>query len=130
MSRVAATFIDNLGDGLGNIYPEGGHVTLPELMLLKKLSSTIREKDYDVKHMTKQEQKDWQPTDDDIPSLVESINFWHSCQPKRPEKEWGALDYQLSIEAQMKEDLCLGLLAKIPSMIPRRRNVSKKNITY
>tara|TARA_R110001606_G_scaffold160760_1_gene304759 strand:+ start:979 stop:1365 length:387 start_codon:yes stop_codon:yes gene_type:complete len=125
----ASAFIDNLGPDLENLYP-GGNVSLPELMLLKKLSKTIEEKDYGVKHLTKRQQREWQPIDDDIPSLVESINFWRSCQPKRPEKEWGAVDYQLSIEAAMKEQLCLGLLAKITSMKPRRRNVSKKNITY
>ena len=129
MSRPASAFIDNLGDDLQSFYPDG-HVSLPELMMLKKLSNTIKEKDYDVKHMTKQEQQEWRPTDDDIPSLVESIKFWNSCQPKRPEKEWGSLDYQISLEASAKESLCLGMLAKIPSMIPRRRNVSKKGITF
>lgn len=125
----ATAYIDNLGSDLENLYP-GGNVTLPELLLLKKLSTTIREKDYDVKHLTKQQQRDWQPNDDDIPSLVESINFWHSCQPKRPRKEWGRVDRQISFEATAKEQLCLGLLAKITSMKPRRRNASKKNITY
>lgn len=121
---MAFVQITNLGKGVKRLHPNGV-VEVHELMLLKKLSSTIEENDWGCKHMTIRAMKKWRPTDDDIPSLVESVKFWQLCQPKRPENEWGMLDYKLSREATKKEKACLVLLDKCPSMRLRYKNIVK-----
>ena len=121
---MASAQITNLGKGVRRLHPTGV-VEVHELMLLKKLSRTIEENDWGCRHMSTPAMKKWRPTDDDIPSLVESIKFWQLCQPKRPENEWGALDYKLSREATKKEKACLVLLEKCPSMRLRYNNIVK-----
>tara|TARA_R110002126_G_scaffold104034_1_gene237330 strand:+ start:70 stop:438 length:369 start_codon:yes stop_codon:yes gene_type:complete len=121
---MACAQINNLGKGVKRLHPNG-IVEVHELMLLKKLSQTIKVNDWGCRHMTKGAMKKWRPSDEDIPSLVESVKFWQLCQPKRPENEWGALDYKLSREATMKEEACMKLLKKCPSMRFRYSNIVK-----
>ena len=97
------------------LFPDG-QVGLHDIMILKKISEKCTDTDFGHKPMSRKEWTEWIPTDEDVPSLVESIKFWRSCYPKRHKRDWGMLDHELFAESLKKEIICIDLLQKVPSM--------------
>jgi len=90
---------------------------LADDILTKKCESYCEENDYTYTHMTLSEYKAWKPTEDDLPSLVESIRFWNNLKPKGEKHTWTQLQFKLHCEATKKEKMLLALLEKIPNIM-------------
>jgi hypothetical protein len=87
---------------------------LVDQILTRKLNNYEHE-DFEVeqKKMTWDEWNNWEPGDDDIPSLVESIKFWSiEALPKGNKSTWNKLQREIANECYKKELICYELLGK------------------
>lgn len=58
----------------------------------------------------------WLPTEEDVPSLMESIKFWRSVMPPGDAETWSDIQTKTYLEAKKKEMICYSLLGKVPDM--------------
>ncbi len=80
---------------------------------IKELNEAHDYLEYVEKPMERSEWMNWEPEEDDIYSLVESIKYWsQTAYPKRPRSEWGEVDMALAVKCKEKELVCLELLGK------------------
>jgi len=73
-------------------------------------------------NMSISEWENWIPTEEDIPSLVESIKYWKSVTDDMTRKlgdaeGWSDMSCKIYVEAVKKEKICLELLGRIPDML-------------
>lgn len=87
---------------------------LVEQILTRKLANYEHEEfEIEPKKMTWDEWNSWEPGDDDIPALVESIKFWSmEALPKGDERTWNKLQREIVNECRKKELICYELLGK------------------
>ena len=85
-------------------------------ILAKKCISFCEENDYEYSPMTFEDFNSWEPTEEDIPGLVESIKFWTNLKPKGERDTWSKLQFKLYAEAVKKEKMLLNTLNKVENI--------------
>ena len=97
-------------------------------ILARKCQAFCEENDYDYEEVQICKWEDWVPTQEDIPSLVESIKYWMSVRPPGDAEGWSSLKCKLYLEAVKKEKICVELLGRIPDMLEiATQAVNKEN---
>lgn len=87
--------------------------------------------DFEYSNMTIGEWIDWNPTEEDIPSLVESIKYWKGITEDMTRKlgnadAWSEMSCKIYVEAVKKEKICVELLGRIPDMLEHATQVVNK----
>ncbi len=87
--------------------------------------------DFEYINMKIGEWCDWIPTEEDIPSLVESIKYWKSVTDDMTRnmgdaEAWSDLSCKIYVEATKKEKICVELLGRIPDMLELATEVVNK----
>ncbi len=54
----------------------------------------------------------YEPDEDMIPSLVESVKFWQNARPSGDSADWTRFKWTLYYQIKSKELICLNLLGK------------------
>ena len=111
---MAISSIKAIGD-ITKLFPDGS-LELSDIVILKRISRHCQTNDFGHDCKTTQEWKSWNPTNEDIPSLIESIRFWESLFPKRHKNKWGPIDFQIYSECQKKSIICQTLLSRTPKI--------------
>ncbi len=86
--------------------------------------------DYEIEHkvMTWDEWQSWEPTEDDTPSLVESIKYWSiDALPKGDKNKWNKLQREYAMECYKKELICYELLGRSMRKTLLKNGTSKKS---
>lgn len=86
-------------------------------ILERKCQAFCEENEYDYEEVKICKWEDWVPSQEDIPSLVESIKYWMSVRPPGDAEEWSSLQCKLYFEAVKKEKICVELLGRVPDML-------------
>jgi hypothetical protein len=70
--------------------------------------------EYEHKPMSWSQWQSWYPTEEDIPSLVESIKYWGMIgQPQKPRDQWSPIEKKIYIECKKKEIILYELLGRV-----------------
>ena len=96
-------------------------MSLVEQVMRKRLHNHIKEEnsqlelfEYVEQRMTWDEWQAWIPTEDDIPSIVESIKYWGMIgHPKKPRNQWSPIEREIYLECRKKEMICYELLGRV-----------------
>lgn len=96
-------------------------------ILERKCQTFCEENDYDYEEVKISKWGDWVPSQEDIPSLVESIKYWMSVRPPGDAEGWSSLQCKLYFEAVKKEKICVELLGRVPDMLEIATQQDKEN---
>jgi len=91
-------------------------------ILARRCETYCDNEDFEYSNMTIGEWSDWIPTEEDIPSLVESIKYWKGITEDMTRKlgnaeAWSEMSCKIYVEAVKKEKICVELLGRIPDML-------------
>ena len=86
---------------------------LSKRILSKKVEDHCERNDYDVFEL--KDHTNFNPSQDMIPSLIESIRFWESQKPKGNPNDWNKLKWTLFYQIKAKIAICRDLLGKADS---------------
>ncbi len=85
--------------------------------------------DYEVVNgkMSWGEWNNWEPTEDDLPRIIESIKYWSGdALPRGDKKNWNKLQKEIANECYKKELICYELLGKSMRKSLTKNGLSKK----
>lgn len=91
--------------------------TICNQILERKAKQFVEENNYDYQQISYDEWKNYNPTEEDIVSIVESISYWSNFTPPGKAENWTKLQVEMYLEAKKKEKMCVDLLGRIPNMI-------------
>ncbi len=104
-----------------------------ESKILERKCQTFCEdyEDYEYEEVKICKWENWIPTEEDIPSLVESIKYWKSVTDDMTRnmgdaEAWSDLSCKIYVEATKKEKICVELLGRIPDMLELATEVVNK----
>ena len=92
------------------------HQPMVTKLLTRKCRDYCDDNEHEYFHL--KDHESYVPTEEDIPSLVESIKFWQKQRPTGESKRWTPLKWQLYYQIKQKELICCAMLGKIPGMWP------------
>jgi len=98
---------------------------LVDAMLNRKAENYADNNGFEYEYMPTPSQ--FKPTDDDIPSIIESIKFWSTICPSGHTGDWNDIKCKLYLEAKRKETMLLTMLGGIEGMNDYAMNVAKAN---
>lgn len=94
-------------------------------MLERKAETYCDKNEFEYEYM--QSPSEFKPTQDDIPSIVESIKFWSTICPPGVTDDWNDTKCRIYLEAKKKETILLEMLGGIEGMDEYAYDVAKTN---
>ena len=86
------------------------HIPMVSEMLSRKVEKYCETNGFESLKVTDPEH--YEPDEDMVPSLVESIKFWQNARPTGDSSDWTRFKWALYHQIKSKELLCLKLLEK------------------
>lgn len=89
-------------------------------ILARKCQKYCDQDDFEYVHMKFRDCTEFVATEDDIPSLIESIKYWSNAKSKKPQKKWTQLDWKIENERHKKEMILIQMLGSLPNWFDKR----------
>lgn len=94
-------------------------------MLERKAETYCDKNEFEYEYMASP--SEFKPTQEDIPSLVESIKFWSTICPYGHTDDWNDMKCRVYLEAKKKETMLIEMLGGIEGMDDYALGIAKEN---